>query len=102
MTVALSDSPVDFYVAMAESAFGMPSSFKPPVGIHDVGVRDDDDPSDPEGARTASVVARLQQDHPEFFRSKAYGANVTHRPLSPAARRAGRLRELAGGRRQSY
>jgi hypothetical protein len=34
--------------------------------------------------------------------STAYGASQVHQPLSPAARRAGEQRALAGGRPQSY
>jgi hypothetical protein len=43
--------------------------------VYDVGARDDGDPSDPGGADTASVIARLQANHPEFFQEKPYGAN---------------------------
>jgi len=51
--------------------------------IHDVGARDDGDPSDPEGADTASVIARLQANHPEFFTEKPYGANRRGRLAGP-------------------
>ena len=62
--------------------------------VHETGAWDDGDPADPEGGRTAAVVARLQKEHPGYFSpSQAYGANTSIPPKSPAARAAAQARE---------
>lgn len=43
----------------------------PPFEVHEVGARDDGDPTDADDGRTAAIIARLQREHPgEFGRQK--------------------------------
>ncbi len=43
----------------------------PPFEVHEIGARDDRDPTDADGGRTAAIIARLQREHPgEFGRQK--------------------------------
>jgi hypothetical protein len=58
-----------------------------PFEVYDVGARDDGDPSDPEGGNTASVIARLQAAHPEFFQERPYGNTNRIAPKSVSQRR---------------
>jgi hypothetical protein len=50
--------------------------------VHDVGARDDGDPTDPDGGRTARIIARLQADHPNEFgrQSKTALKSVANHP----------------------
>jgi hypothetical protein len=95
---AAADDPVEDYLALADSSFGTPSSFKTPFEVHDTGTVADGSPTD---SRSAAEIARLLKAHPGCFspenRKVDSGVRVS-KPLSRAARKRSEERELAGGR----
>ena len=47
-----------------------------PFEVHDVGARDNGDPTDPDGGNTDAIIARLLREHPGMFgRDKPQSGN---------------------------